>query len=348
MEYNEEEQEEVKLDFFNFSINGYPIMDDTLFGQPFMTTLKDVDLLSDDFASDIIEKYSICKYLFDSSNGFLIKDFAYRVKKDDPTTIVCRPLLLGALIGAVVWIPDNKSYYDLSQSYLDFDLTTIYGTTGDDINFFNRMGQWDMNNNCNEISLKDGQGINGLFIPSLNNLIYSENSIYLYQYFSHDENLIYCYNGRYPLQDTGWGASADYIPLSDGDNIDVAFFHNWSFYKNNKSGFLIPATRRIEPMSNEDIFGIKIMLNHVTEDGIDNLSIIEDLSDYQVLFYNAYAPDIDIDTWEYEIQGDTIVIKANGGKNIHPPTYIAVIPPKAGTDECYQAPAIFSYGYFNI
>ena len=41
---------------------------------------------------------------------------------------------------------------------------------------------------------------------------------------------MYYRNHVYPLMGPGWGSTADYILLSDGDTIDVAMFTNWQFW----------------------------------------------------------------------------------------------------------------------
>ena len=65
----------------------------------------------------------------------------------------------------------------------------------------------------------------------------SAGSLYLTSFWGHDQNLIYFYNGDYPLADAGWGATADQITLKDGDFVDVAMFSDWSFYSDDYSGF---------------------------------------------------------------------------------------------------------------
>ena len=62
------------------------------------------------------------------------------------------------------------------------------------------------------------------------NITGSATSMYMQQFWGHDENLMYYRNHVYPLMSAGWGATADYILLSDGDTIDVAMFSNWSFW----------------------------------------------------------------------------------------------------------------------
>ena len=58
----------------------------------------------------------------------------------------------------------------------------------------------------------------------------SATSLYMQQFWGHDQNLMYYRNHVYPLMSAGWGSTADYILLSDDDTIDVAMFSNWSFW----------------------------------------------------------------------------------------------------------------------
>ena len=49
--------------------------------------------------------------------------------------------------------------------------------------------------------------------------------------WGHDMNFMYLRNHVYPLMDAGWGATADYILLSDDDVLDIALFTDWTFYQ---------------------------------------------------------------------------------------------------------------------
>ena len=62
------------------------------------------------------------------------------------------------------------------------------------------------------------------------NLTGSATSMYMQQFWGHDENLMYYRNHVYPLMGPNWGSTADYILLSDDDTIDVAMFSNWNFW----------------------------------------------------------------------------------------------------------------------
>ncbi len=59
-------------------------------------------------------------------------------------------------------------------------------------------------------------------------------SIYMVNFWGHDENLMYFRNHCYPFMGPGWGSTSDYILLSDGDAWDVGMFTNWSFNRNGK------------------------------------------------------------------------------------------------------------------
>ena len=65
---------------------------------------------------------------------------------------------------------------------------------------------------------------------SVLNITGSPTSMYMQQFWGHDENLMYYRNHVYPLMGPGWGSTADYILLSDGDTIDLAMFGNWDFW----------------------------------------------------------------------------------------------------------------------
>jgi len=59
-------------------------------------------------------------------------------------------------------------------------------------------------------------------------------SIYMTNFWGHDENLMYFRNHCYPYMAPGWGSTSDYILLSDGDSWDVGMFSDWAF---NKTGY---------------------------------------------------------------------------------------------------------------
>jgi putative cell wall-binding protein len=58
----------------------------------------------------------------------------------------------------------------------------------------------------------------------------SPTSLYMGNFWGHDENLMYYVNHAYPLMSPGWGSTCDYVLLSDGDTVDVGMFTDWSFW----------------------------------------------------------------------------------------------------------------------
>ena len=58
----------------------------------------------------------------------------------------------------------------------------------------------------------------------------SPTSLYMANFWGHDENLMYYRNHCFPYMSPGWGSTSDYILLSDGDTWDVAMYSNWSFW----------------------------------------------------------------------------------------------------------------------
>lgn len=79
---------------------------------------------------------------------------------------------------------------------------------------------------CFDMAAYDDKGNNALYISG------SATSMYMVNFWGHDENLMYYRNHVYPLMSAGWGSTADYVLLSDGDTIDLAMFSNWSFWTN--------------------------------------------------------------------------------------------------------------------
>ena len=58
----------------------------------------------------------------------------------------------------------------------------------------------------------------------------SATHLYMTNFWGHDENLMYFRNHVYPLMSANYGATSDYMLLSDGDTIDIAMFSDWDFF----------------------------------------------------------------------------------------------------------------------
>lgn len=64
----------------------------------------------------------------------------------------------------------------------------------------------------------------------------SSTSMFMQEFWGLDYNFnCYVVDDKYPLMASCWGATADYILLEDGMDIDIAFFTNYNFYI--ESGF---------------------------------------------------------------------------------------------------------------
>ena len=62
-------------------------------------------------------------------------------------------------------------------------------------------------------------------------------SMFMSRFWGHDCNLTYYVNGSYPEQSPGWGATADIIPLHDGDFIDLSMYTSWGFFSDSAAGY---------------------------------------------------------------------------------------------------------------
>lgn len=90
-------------------------------------------------------------------------------------------------------------------------------------------GNLDMGARMDSITDMYGSELEGFMLDALQ-ITGSSTSMYMQNFWGHDENLMYYVNHQYPLQAAGWGSTADYILLEDGMTIDVAMFSNWSFW----------------------------------------------------------------------------------------------------------------------
>ena len=81
------------------------------------------------------------------------------------------------------------------------------------------------------VDLLDKEPWSGIGTYPALNITGGATSLYMQSFWGHDENLMYYRNHVYPLMGPGWGSTADYILLSDGDVIDLAMFSNWDFWK---------------------------------------------------------------------------------------------------------------------
>lgn len=75
----------------------------------------------------------------------------------------------------------------------------------------------------------------------------SPTSLYMTQFWGHDENLMYYVDHQYPLMREGWGATSDWILLEDGMEIDLAMFSDWNFHHYGAFAILIQRKKQSSP-----------------------------------------------------------------------------------------------------
>lgn len=162
----------------------------------------------------------------------------------------------------------------------------------------------------------------------------SSTSIYMKEFWGHDENLMYYRNHMFPLMDTGWGSTCDYILLSDGDTIDVAMFTDWSFYNNggafccfDQDSYTVTAGK---PLT---VQALKYDTKSVSDGGTESFTPIDKLT---LGVYNE----------SLECVNGNVAIEDNGGGAYaltfeQPGTYYLLgIDPNAGTEAARCAPAV--------
>ncbi len=158
----------------------------------------------------------------------------------------------------------------------------------------------------------------------------SATSLYMSNFWGHDENLMYYRNHVYPLMSAGWGATADYMLLSDGDTIDVAMFSNWSFWMSgafaafDEDYYSVPAGSALSFQT------VKFGTQSVSEGGADEFLPITDL---EVHVYDA----------DWNKLTETALTGSGGNYSYTFPSagiyYLMAVDPEAGTSNSCYAPA---------
>ena len=153
----------------------------------------------------------------------------------------------------------------------------------------------------------------------------SATSTYMKNFWGHDENLMYYRNHVYPLMSKGWGATSDYMLLSDGDTVDLAMFSNWSFYN---GGAFCCFNQESYTVGTGTTLGFTTRASSSNAFGSNVLSPITGLN---VRIYDEEWQLLD------ELESDTAGFQYTFNK---PGTYhLMGVDPNAGTEEACKAPA---------
>ena len=163
------------------------------------------------------------------------------------------------------------------------------------------------------------------------NITGSATSMYMQQFWGHDENLMYYRNHVYPLMSAGWGATADYVLLSDGDTIDVAMFSNWSFWQSGAFAAFDRDSYAVRPGGSLTVQTQKYDTRSVADGGTESFEPITGLTvkaydaDWrEVGEVAAHSGDGSSYTYTFEKEGTY---------------YLLATDPNAGTEDACYAPA---------
>ena len=159
----------------------------------------------------------------------------------------------------------------------------------------------------------------------------SPTSLYMQNFWGHDENLMYYRNHVYPLMSDGWGSTADYILLSDGDTIDLAMFTNWEFWTRGAFAAFDQDEYSVAPGGSLIFQTLKYDTQSVADGGSEQFDPITGLS---VAVYDS--------EWN---RVDTVAPLSTGGSSYSytfPQAgtyYLLAMDPNAGTSDSCYAPA---------
>ena len=159
----------------------------------------------------------------------------------------------------------------------------------------------------------------------------SATSMYMRNFWGHDENLMYYRNHVYPLMGPGWGATADYILLSDGDTIDVALFTDWSFWSDGGAFTRFDADEYTVKAGETLTFRtLKYETKSVADGGSESFQPVEGMT---VKLYNEQWTELAEITPAESGDAFQYVIDQPGDY------YLLALDPNAGTEAARLAPA---------
>ena len=163
------------------------------------------------------------------------------------------------------------------------------------------------------------------------NLTGSATSMYMQQFWGHDENLMYYRNHVYPLMSAGWGSTADYILLADDDTIDVAMFSDWQFWTKGAFACFDQDAYSVQPGKSIRFSTMKYDTQSVADGGTEQTDLITGLT---VAVYDEAWGWVDDIEPTVEDGGDYTYTFATEGTY-----YLLAMDPNAGTSDSCYAPA---------
>ena len=156
-------------------------------------------------------------------------------------------------------------------------------------------------------------------------------SMYMQRFWGHDENLMYFRNHVYPLMGANWGATADYVLLSDGDTIDVAMFSNWSFWQSGAFAAFDQDSYAVRPGGSLTVRTQKYDTRSVADGGTESFEPITGLT---VKVYDANWNEVgEVAAHSGDGSSYTYTFEKEGTY------YLLATDPNAGTEDACYAPA---------
>ena len=163
----------------------------------------------------------------------------------------------------------------------------------------------------------------------------SRGSLYMTQFWGHDENLMYYLNYEYPLASEGWGATSDQIELWDGDEIFLAMYEDWSFFSDLNAGFTYIQANEYIKQGDELSMTIVKSFGNIMVGGASEHTPVTTCPDV----YRALRSDLedgsispDFGEWIYVGQADENGELIVDTSDWEPGEYIVACPGQPGTD----------------
>lgn len=161
-------------------------------------------------------------------------------------------------------------------------------------------------------------------------------SLFFESFWGHDCNIMYFRNHVYPLMGPGWGATADYILLSDGDEIDIALYSNWEFFGD--GAFLrFDEYEQSASRGDELTFSVQQYGTYVVAMG--GTGYFEDTEDELLVYiYSSNGTFYDDFTWAGNSSNEySYTLPQNMPTGLY---YVVAMDPDAKTSDACLAPAV--------
>lgn len=229
-------------------------------------------------------------------------------------TVVERPTVLHMYI------------YLLERYYMGIPENECGKGTSGLLNYSEATDVYYMDNDLAYNSNSENNGFQALYMTG------SSTSMYMFNFWGHDENLLYYRNHLYPLMSEGWGSTADYVLLSDGDSIELAMFSDRSFWTKGAFVCFGKDTYKLNAGESIEMNVLKTDTKAVNDGGVDGFS---PFSGVDVSLYDS----------NWKLISSDYTIDENGKLNFTAPQqagtyYLLGLDPNAkNEDEACIAPA---------